>query len=57
MIREAEVAYASLLALLHEPVEYAVVHIAAVECGKRVFAFTDGVQQQIVDIVGLKLLQ
>ena len=41
VIREADVAYAPLALLFHEPVEYAVVHIAAVEHAERVLPLPD----------------
>ena len=57
VIREAEVAYAAFLALLYEPVEYAVVHITVIELGKRVVAHAYAVKQKVVDVVNLKLFQ
>ncbi len=53
--REAQVAYASLLALLHQPVQQSVVQEALAQVVHPATAYA--VQQQIVDIVGLQVLQ
>ena len=52
---EAEVTYSSSLSLLHEPVEQAVVEVSFVY---RLHASaTDGVQEQVVDVVGLQVFE
>ena len=53
--REAEVADAACLALLHEPVEQSVVEVALVH-GPHATA-ADAVQEEVVDVVGLQVLQ
>ena len=52
--REAEVADATCLALLHQVVHHAILHIALLEFEHRT---AYGMQQIIVDIVRLQLLQ
>ena len=52
---EAEVADASCFALLHEPVEQAVVEVALMH--RPHASAADAVQQEVVDVVGLQVLQ
>ena len=57
MVGESQVAYAALLLLFHEPVEYAVVDKALVELFFRILSSADGMEQQIVDVFHLQFLQ
>ena len=56
MIGKTEVADAPLLLLFHQPVQNAIVHKTAVEFLFGIITTTNGMQQQIVDIVHLQFL-
>ena len=57
VVRESQVTYPSFLLLLHEPIEYAVVDVPAVERRQRVTSAAYCVHKQVIDIIGLQVLQ
>ena len=57
MIRESEIAYAARLTLGKQIIEHTVIDIAVLVGLDTVIPHTHTVQQQIVDIVGLQLLE
>ena len=60
VVGEAQVADTSFLLLLHEPIQYAVVHVAGIEGLQRIFVLgrtANAMQQQIIDIVGFQIAE